>query len=267
LPGFTAFTTQVQCESRLECNGSAVGTVLPSGDGCNSCACEAGAYAGQWSCSQNDCSDAGVGASCGFAQGGCTATQYCAFVPVDLCSAGDMASSCFERPASCAGDDAPACGCDSVQYANRCEAARAGTGIIGLGACRKNAQCTTNFDCAADEYCPGTQVCTKRPLSCVNQLDVVCGTDNVQYGNACLAAQAGVNVRRSGVCVLNCAGNEDCAANEYCTACAGGVCVPKTPSSGGCSAPDPVCGCDGETYYCPAAAKGQSGIAHPGACR
>ncbi len=267
--GFTAFNTESQCESRVECNGYAVGAVLPSGDGCNNCTCENGTSGGRWSCTENNCSDAGVSKSCGFFQGGCAATEYCSFVPDDLCSAGDATGLCIERPASCGIDDAPACGCDNKQYTNRCEAARAGAGIIDLGTCRKHAQCTSTADCEADEYCPlwaGNQFCVKRPLACVNQLSVVCGTDGLQYGNACLAAQAGANVRKAGVCAAHCAGNEDCASNEYCTACAGGTCVTKTPNQNTCQVSDPVCGCDGQTYACTALTQGQVGVAHAGAC-
>jgi hypothetical protein len=268
--GFTGFATEAQCESRVECNGYAVGAVVPSGDGCNSCTCETGMYAGQWSCTQNSCSDAGVGGACGFTHGSCMTQQYCAFVPSDFCGAGDAVSVCIDKPGSCVDDDAPACGCDTKQYANRCEASRAGTGISDQGACRTNAKCTTSADCASDEYCPpsaGIQVCVKRPLACVNQLSVVCGTDDVQYGNACLAAQGGANVRKAGICVLNCGSDDDCADNEYCTSCTGGTCVPKSATVDFCQVRDPVCGCDGVTYDCTAETKGQVAIRHAGECR
>jgi hypothetical protein len=66
-----------------------------------------------------------------------------------------------------------------------------------------------------------------------------------------------------------CTWGDDCGAGYYCEApgCAAGNCTPKPAAAGLSPSPDPVCGCDGITYWSPdvAASKGES-IAVPGAC-
>ena len=261
--GFTAFRDRAQCEALPECNGSPVGTVLPAGDGCNSCTCNASA---KWDCTQINCSGSAAGKTCGYFQGGCASTQYCAFVPADSCSDGDAPSVCLERPASCTGDDAKVCGCDGRDYTNRCEAARAGTGLRTGGTCSSFARCADTSACRADEYCPAGGFCVKRPLGCVNELDRVCGKNGVEYGNRCLAAQAGVDVRNSGACKPDCSGADDCAPDESCSACSHGQCLPR-PGPLSCTTTQVVCGCDGQSYGCPAlTASAGTAVAHEGPC-
>jgi len=67
-----------------------------------------------------------------------------------------------------------------------------------------------------------------------------------------------------------CALGDDCGGTIlYCEApgCVSGTCQPRPPAAGLSPDPDPVCGCDGITYWSPdvAASKGQS-VAAPGAC-
>ena len=66
-----------------------------------------------------------------------------------------------------------------------------------------------------------------------------------------------------------CTYGDDCGALWYCDApgCAAGNCKPKPVPAGLSPDPDPVCGCDGITYWSPdvAASKGES-VAALGAC-
>ena len=65
-------------------------------------------------------------------------------------------------------------------------------------------------DCAGDQYCDfpddacgaadGPGVCRDRPEACIQIFDPVCGCDGSDYGNACVAASAGVDVAREGEC-------------------------------------------------------------------
>lgn len=266
-PGFTAFNSRAQCESRPECNGSPIGAVVPSGDGCNTCTCVS---ANRWECTVNNCTGATVGKRCGYWLGGCPAAQYCAFVPEDWCSDGDAPSVCLDRPMSCTDEVGVVCGCDGRQYENRCEASRAGFGIRTVGPCRNHSRCTSTADCASDEYCPpwgGGRYCVARPLGCVNEFDPVCGKNGVAYGNRCLAAQAGVDVRNSGPCKATCSAAEDCAPDEYCSACSNGECLPRPRGGMGCVTVQLVCGCDGRTFLCPESALALgTAVAHDGEC-
>jgi hypothetical protein len=56
-------------------------------------------------------------------------------LPGGLCGAADAEANCLPRPAECIATDAPVCGCDGKTYANACEAAKAGAGVLSEGAC------------------------------------------------------------------------------------------------------------------------------------
>lgn len=78
--------------------------------------------------------------------------------------------------------------------------------------------CSNNGDCAATEYCalPGDAclpssggTCVPRPEACDGVVAPVCGCDGSTYGNACVAAGAGVNVVHDGEC-----GGGSCEAQD-----------------------------------------------------
>ncbi|HEX3532262.1 MAG TPA: Kazal domain-containing protein [Thermoanaerobaculia bacterium] len=71
--------------------------------------------------------------------------------------------------------------------------------------------CTTNQQCAKDEFCAKlygscgeTGKCEARPQDCTEHgkllVKPVCGCDDKTYDNFCLAAIAGVNVKQEGKC-------------------------------------------------------------------
>jgi len=117
--------------------------------------------------------------------------------------------------------------------------------------------------------------CTQRPNICPLAFIPVCGCDGQTYGNACEAAQAGVNVATTGACANTgmCTSSRDCGDGALCdftpnTCGAGGAMGACRPLPQAC--PDvylPVCGCDGNTYgnACDAAAAGVD-VAQDGVC-
>ncbi|MHC4837788.1 MAG: Kazal-type serine protease inhibitor domain-containing protein, partial [Planctomycetota bacterium] len=114
--------------------------------------------------------------------------------------------------------------------------------------------------------------CAPRPEVCAEIFQPVCGCDGETYGNACVAASAGVNVDAEGACPEPaCRADDDCARGEYCSRpdgeCGGaGVCAEQPLECR--DVDEPVCGCDGEDYAnaCDAAAAGVS-VAGRGRCR
>ena len=205
----------------------------------------------------------------------CGADDYCAKRPGDC----DGQGVCEARPQVCPLVWDPVCGCDGRTYSNSCTAAMAGVNVEHNGECVTNV-CTTNDECANNEYCAkrpgdcdGRGVCETRPEVCIDLWAPVCGCDGRTYSNVCYAAAAGVNVDYEGECEpapVPCKTNEDCSNDSYCAKEAGdcdgeGTCEPRPricPTLW-----DPVCGCDGRTYpnACVAAARGVS-VNYSGEC-
>ena len=133
-----------------------------------------------------DCAD---GFFCLKDQGDCDGTGNCQLIP-------EICPQIFD----------PVCGCDGKTYSNSCFAFMNDTSVAHEGECQLPT-CSTNLDCAADEFCfkqgfncDGRGMCETRPEACPLIFDPVCGCDGQTYGNFCLAASAGVNVASDGTC-------------------------------------------------------------------
>lgn len=124
--------------------------------------------------------------------------------------------------------------------------------------------------------CDFQGVCVPQAGACPAVYQPVCGCDGNTYGNFCMAIIAGVNVDHVGECVRVCPGPGPvwlCTPEEFCKVPVG-VCDPPGPV-GVCTLPplgcpdnvDPVCGCNGTTYFnaCEADADGVN-VAYLGPC-
>ncbi|MES1241012.1 MAG: Kazal domain-containing protein [Acidobacteriota bacterium] len=92
-----------------------------------------------------------------------------------------------------------------------CQSAPTGKPQASVASARPAGACSTNEQCGEGEFCAKlfgscdeSGLCEPRPESCVEHGHVidkpVCGCDGKTYGNYCLAAASGVNVRSEGPC-------------------------------------------------------------------
>jgi hypothetical protein len=80
------------------------------------------------------CPEWSADTTCGGATGNdCTADEYCAYA--ECGQSDDDTGQCRFRPRDCVPQRAPVCGCDGRDYANACEAARAGVSVSKSGSC------------------------------------------------------------------------------------------------------------------------------------
>jgi hypothetical protein len=94
-------------------------------------------------------SGSGIGPACGSVH--CAGDRICVTnnywcVETPPVGAIDIGSGCEARPAGCAHEGPPACGCDGVVYEDQCAANEAGTDI-GAGACSTDATPVALFPC------------------------------------------------------------------------------------------------------------------------
>ncbi len=132
----------------------------------------------------------------------CPAGYYCQKAVGDCNGVGQIVI----RPSACPAIWDPVCGCDGRTYANACEAAAAGVNIMARGQCQA-ATCLSNAECPDGYYCfkvqgdcQGVGTPAKRPTTCPQVWEPVCGCDGQTYSNACTAALFGANVAYQGPC-------------------------------------------------------------------
>ena len=174
-----------------------------------------------------------AGAQCGGIAGfGCAAGLYCAFPLAAHCGAADQFGVCKPIAEMCTEQYDPVCGCNDKTYPNECYAARAGISVGAKGACATGSSAPGAASanaasgrgegltcgsrgmepCAAGLYCkfgpdcgdsdrPGK--CSKIPQICTRIYRPVCGCDGKTHASDCVAASAGVAVRREGECKAN----------------------------------------------------------------
>lgn len=113
----------------------------------------------------------------------------------------------------CSYGDTEVCGADEVTYPNACVAFASGTTIDEFGPCVVITACggSINEGCLTGDFCEygpdqscgsgdQTGTCRDIPVVCTDEVDPVCGCDDVTYGNACAAAAASTSIKHTGAC-------------------------------------------------------------------
>ena len=130
--------------------------------------------------------------------------------------------TCEQVMRGCPENYDPVCGCDNRTYGNLCELVSARVQLQSEGECaggppppQADGACgppRAPIMCALTHFCDRPQgscpvrnestggTCQVRPEVCNRQLLPVCGCDNVEYTNPCLANAAGTSVRNMGSC-------------------------------------------------------------------
>ncbi|MBI5489700.1 MAG: hypothetical protein HY905_20370 [Deltaproteobacteria bacterium] len=238
------------------------------------CGCNGTTYA-------NDCERMVAGAA-GRDAGPCGSRAACGAAGDPPCPADEdcdrrgceegSAGSCVVLPATCPDDGPTVCGCDGTTYVSDCERIRAGVARRSVGQCPTVDTCDADGNCADRTWC-NRSVCDDLAGFCIgpadfcpDEWDPVCTCSGRTFVNACEVWPANY-WRSQGYCSsgVPCSGpsgrSDECGMYEVCDVqgCASteGMCV-RMPEArfvewfplGPCPGIwDPVCGCDGVTYF------------------